>query len=127
MEEYFQEAGRAGRDGLPAKAHIFFNSYDISSDVMPKYVQDKKCRRKKILNYFAFNPQKRSGPPHECCDFHKNLCDCDDCVISVDATIFEEGKKQDMTTYSEVSENVPRIHTLAPDLEAKLREELDFF
>ena len=40
MEEYFQEAGRAGRDGLPAKAHIFFNSHDISrgrkqlSDVM---------------------------------------------------------------------------------------------
>ena len=30
MEEYFQEAGRAGRDGLPAKANIFFNAYDIS-------------------------------------------------------------------------------------------------
>lgn len=133
MEEYFQEAGRAGRDGLPAKAHIFFNSYDISkgrkqlSDVMRKYVQDKKCKRKMILNYFAFNPPKRSGPPHECCDFHENLCDCDDCVISVVATIFEDGKIQDGTTYSEASENVPIFHTLAPDLEVKLREELDFF
>ena len=77
-----------------------------------------------ILNYFAFNPPKRSGPPHECCDFHENLCDCDDCVISVVATIFEEGNIQDVTTYSEASENVPRFHTLAPDLEAKLREEL---
>ena len=30
MEEYFQEAGRAGRDGLPSKAHLFYNSCDIS-------------------------------------------------------------------------------------------------
>ncbi|KAK2554247.1 ATP-dependent DNA helicase Q-like 2 [Acropora cervicornis] len=30
MEEYFQEAGRAGRDGLPPTAHIYYNSYDTS-------------------------------------------------------------------------------------------------
>ncbi|XP_067026648.1 putative ATP-dependent DNA helicase Q1 [Acropora muricata] len=30
MEEYFQEAGRAGRDGLPSTAHIYYNSYDTS-------------------------------------------------------------------------------------------------
>jgi len=30
MEEYFQEADRAGRDGLPAKATIYYNSYDTS-------------------------------------------------------------------------------------------------
>ncbi|XP_068736635.1 ATP-dependent DNA helicase Q4-like [Montipora capricornis] len=30
MEEYFQEARRAGRDGLPSKAHVFYNAYDIS-------------------------------------------------------------------------------------------------
>ena len=133
MEEYFQEAGRAGRDGLPAKAHIFFNSHDISkgrkqlSDVMRKYVQDKKCKREMILSYFAFNPPKRSEPLHEYCDFHENLCNFDDCVISGVATIFEEGKIQNLTTYSEASEDVPRFRTLAPDLEAKLREELDFF
>ena len=132
MEEFFQEAGRAGRDGLPAKAHIFFNSHDISrgrkqlSDVMRKYVQDKKCKREMISNYFSFNPLRRSGPPHDCSDFHENLCDCDDCVIS-GATIFQEGNIHDVTTYSEASEDVPRFHTLAPDLETKLREELDFF
>ena len=133
MEEYFQEARRSGRDGLPAKAHIFFNSRDISrgrkqlSDVMRKYVEDKKCKREMILNYFSFNPLRRSGPPHDCCDFYENLCDCDDCVISGVATVFQEGNIQDVTTYSEASEDVPRFHTLAPDLEAKLREELDFF
>ena len=30
MEDYCQEVGRAGRDALPARADIFYNSYDIS-------------------------------------------------------------------------------------------------
>ena len=30
MEEYFQEAGRCGRDGLPSKALVHYNAYDIS-------------------------------------------------------------------------------------------------
>ena len=29
MEEYFQEVGRAGRDGLPAVATIYYNRYDL--------------------------------------------------------------------------------------------------
>lgn len=57
MEEYFQEADRAGRDGLPAKAHLYFNSYNISkgkkhfSETMRAYTQSKKCKREIILNY----------------------------------------------------------------------------
>ena len=38
MEEYFQEAGRAGRDSLPSSAHMFHNSYDISK-------AKRKCRQ----------------------------------------------------------------------------------
>ena len=30
MEEYLQEAGRCGRDGLPSKTLVYFNAYDIS-------------------------------------------------------------------------------------------------
>ena len=58
MEDYCQEVGRAGRDGLPARADIYYNSYDISkalknmTEVMRTYVQSKKCKRKLILNYF---------------------------------------------------------------------------
>lgn len=57
---YFQEAGRAGRDGLPSKAHIYYNSYDTSkarkhfSSVMRDYVQSKKCKREIIMGYFGF-------------------------------------------------------------------------
>lgn len=52
MEQYFQEAGCAG---LPAKGHIYYNSYDISkgkkqlSQVMRDYVQAHKCKREIIL------------------------------------------------------------------------------
>ena len=135
MEEYFQEAGRAGRDGLPAKAHIYFNSHDISkgrkqlSDIMRKYVLDKRCKRDMLLNYFGFKAPKRNGPLHECCDFHKDKCDCDECLISCVSTIFEaRGIQDNMTTATEESaDNVTRFQTLSPEQEAKLREELDLF
>ena len=87
-EYIFQDAGRARRDGLLAKVHIFFNSHDISkgrkqpSHVMKSYVQEKKCKREIILNYMGFQAPSRSGSLHECCDFHQNMCDSDDCVIS---------------------------------------------
>ena len=77
MEEYFQEARRAGRDGLPAKAHVYYNSYDISkgkqhlSQVMQDYVQKQKCKREMILGYFGFQVPTASGPLHQCCDYHK--------------------------------------------------------
>lgn len=65
MEEYFQEAGRAGRDGLSAKAHVYYNSYDVSmgkkqlTQVMRDYVTKSKCKREMILNYFGFQcPQQ---------------------------------------------------------------------
>lgn len=88
MEEYFQEAGRCGRDGLASQALIYFNSYDIStakkqmSDVMREYVQESKCKREMILTYFGYKMPKRDLPDHTCCDFHQRHCECDDCVVN---------------------------------------------
>ena len=131
MEEYFQEAGRAGRDGLPAKAHVYYNSYDISegkkhlSQVMRDYVQKQKCKREMILGYFGFQVPTASGPLHQCCDYHKTMCDCDDCVVASVSTMFEETiqNQEDQTGAS--AETSPK--QLEPRAEEQLREELNLF
>jgi len=70
LEEYFQEAGRCGRDGLPGSATIYYNSYDISaakknmSQSMRDYVKFDKCKREMILSYFGYKPPTRAGPQH---------------------------------------------------------------
>ncbi len=88
MEEYFQEIGRAGRDGLSSTASLYYNSYDLSkrrkemSTVMRDYVTStSSCRREMILKYFGYSleGQPSIAPVHKCCDYHKNICTCNVC------------------------------------------------
>ena len=88
MEEYFQEAGRAGRDGLPAKATIYYNAYDTSKakrglqDVMIKFVKSASdCTCEIIVQYFGYQAPNRTDGGHDCCDYHRSICSCELCVI----------------------------------------------
>ncbi|XP_077989243.1 uncharacterized protein LOC144443579 [Glandiceps talaboti] len=102
MESYFQETGRAGRDGKNAKAILYYNNIDIAvnkkdmSDAMTmrEYCKNDSdiCLRKLLLNYFDFDKPETELPSHLCCSVCEKSCSCLSCNqvrdLEVDLSMF---------------------------------------
>ena len=88
MKAYFQETGRAGRDGKPSSAYLFYNNRDIGKnrvamqDDMRFFCSSNDiCLRKLLLKSMDSEQSAPVKPMHLCCSVCKEQCKCSQCLM----------------------------------------------
>ena len=89
VEDYIQQTGRVGRDGLPSKATLLWSAADSvqhSSDKLKDYCKTRGIFYFQIMTIMI---RRKKSKREDCCDICSKT-DCNDNGIKLNSTVIDE-------------------------------------